>query len=795
MKKLLSLLVALVMLFGVQSISLAGNDTPLVIATETLSEKFSPFFADLIYDRNICDLASITLMTNDRMGGIIFNAIEGETIPYNGVDYTYTGAADLSVKYDEASDTTKYTAKLKKGIKFSDGKEATADDILFTYYTLLDPDYEGSTTLYSYPIVGLSEYRTQTSNALAEKYSKAFEFAKEKGPDYKVTKEDGISQEVFDDFWNRIEETWKQYSQIVVDTVVNNFGKNVKDLFGVEPKDASEGQNIFATMALWNLGSYDDKTGILKAAGSNVEFDFKSSKLPTMDDFIANVKAMYGDVFVFVQKELQKSIETSLKDKFVTDWGQKDSEATGEKVKSISGIKKIDDYTVEVTLKGFSAPAIYQVLGVYVTPMHYYGDPAQWNPDEGLYGHPFGDLSVVRSKTTKPMGAGPYKFIEYKNKTAYFEANEHYYKGEPKIKYIQYKETQPSEVVAAIMSGSVDCGTLSGSKQNFAQVASENSNGQITGDKITTVLVDNLGYGYIGLNANTVNVGGEKMKASDKSKALRKGLATILAVFRDISFESYYGDAADVIEYPISATNWAAPQKTDADYKVAFSEDAEGNALYTADMTHEQKVEAALEGAKSWFKAAGYTYDEASGKFTAAPEGAKLSYEVYVPGGGKGDHPTYAVITSAKEELAKIGFELKINDPADSNIMFEACNAGTQELWVAAWQSTIDPDMYQIYHSTSIAGRGGSGSNHYRIESKELDELIVEARKSEDQSYRKEIYKQALDEIVDWAVEIPAYQRKNSDIFSSERINIDTMVKDQTTFYGWATEIEKLEMR
>lgn len=103
--------------------------------------------------------------------------------------------------------------------------------------------------------------------------------------------------------------------------------------------------------------------------------------------------------------------------------------------------------------------------------------------------------------------------------------------------------------------------------------------------------------------------------------------------------------------------------------------------------------------------------------------------------------------------------------------------------------------MYQIYHSSSIAGRGGSGSNHYRIEDPELDNLIVDARKSDDQQYRKEIYKQALDLIVDWAVEIPAYQRKNSNIFSTERINVDTLAKDVTTFYNWGAEIETLEMR
>ena len=55
-------------------------------------------------------------------------------------------------------------------------------------------------------------------------------------------------------------------------------------------------------------------------------------------------------------------------------------------------------------------------------------------------------------------------------------------------------------------------------------------------------------------------------------------------------------------------------------------------------------------------------------------------------------------------------------------------NAGTQEMWVAAWGSTIDPDMYQVYYSGNIVGLPGSSeSNHYHIQDAELDQLILDA--------------------------------------------------------------------
>ncbi|NLO13063.1 MAG: ABC transporter substrate-binding protein, partial [Clostridiales bacterium] len=161
---------------------------------------------------------------------------------------------------------------------------------------------------------------------------------------------------------------------------------------------------------------------------------------------------------------------------------------------------------------------------------------------------------------------------------------------------------------------------------------------------------------------------------------------------------------------------------------------------------------------------------------------------------GTGDHPSFAVLTGAKGLLEKIGITLNINDPADANILWEALDSGLQEMWTAAWGATIDPDMYQVYHSSNVVGKGGTDSNHYHIADEELDQLIIEARRSDDQAFRKAVYKQALDLVVDWAVEVPAYQRQNSIVFSTQRINMNTVTPDITTFWGWMNDIELIEM-
>ena len=82
----------------------------------------------------------------------------------------------------------------------------------------------------------------------------------------------------------------------------------------------------------------------------------------------------------------------------------------------------------------------------------------------------------------------------------------------------------------------------------------------------------------------------------------------------------------------------------------------------------------------------------------------------------------------------------------------------------------------------------------YCIADADLDSMILTARESLDQSYRKTMYKACLDIVVDWAVEVPVYQRQNAIIFSTERVNMSTMTPDITTFYKWYAEIENIEL-
>ena len=769
---------------------------PLVVAYGEFSSKFSPFYAETVYDSDVYGLCSLNLMTTDRLGAVIKNGINGETKSYNGTDYTYTGPADLEAKYDIPSGQSIYTATLRKDLKFWDGTPVTARDIVFTYYVCLDPSFVGSSSLASYDIVGLENWRTQTSSAVHDKYAAKAARILSDGRGSGYTSNDEYTQEMYDDFWNWVDEQWTTTVKGFVEYVNYNYDTDEDAAeIGCETYDeiaGNEGLRIAFGMTLWGFAALNEDGTLTD--GTNT-WDLKTT-YPTVEDFVNATKEAYNNnPATFFEKEASGEENTTIVDyassKLISEYGPKDPEMADQHINSIEGIKMVDDYTVEITVNGYSAPAIYDILGIYIAPMHYYGEASKWDPDNGKYGFDRGDLSHVMSVTEVPRGAGPYIFESFDNKVVTFKSNPNYYKGQPKIPVVMFKETNTAEVATAVIKGEIDAGEMTAERTRFAEVQGANSNGELTGDVVSTVMVDMLGYGYIGMNASTINVGGDP--GSAQSKALRKALGTILAVYRDVSYDSYYGAAASVIQYPISNSSWAAPQASDFDYKQAFSTDAQGNNIYNANMTTDERYAAAKAAALTWFEAAGYKVE--NGKLVSAPAGAKLSYEAIVGGQGTGTHPSYMLLTMAKDTLKEMGMELTINDPSDTTVLWNTLNSGKAEIWCAAWSTTIDPDMYYDRHSANIPGRGGTDRNQCFIDDAQLDQYIMDARISDDPAFRKATHKMCLEIIMDWAVEIPAYQRKDCTIFSTRSVNMATLTPDITTFWSWMNDIEKLEMK
>jgi Bacterial extracellular solute-binding proteins, family 5 Middle. len=730
---------------GKQSADASKDSGAMVFASDEFNAKFSPFFAETVSDTTVSDLVNVSLLNLDRTGSIITKGIEGEKKEYNGKEYTYHGISDLDIK-ENSDGTVFYDFKLKDGLKFSDGEPFTIDDVIFTMYVLADPTYDGNVTFFTLPIQGMDEYR----NGVDTLFNLILK-AGEGNTDFSKWTEE--QQKTF----------WTDYKK-----AVDAFVKEITDLC-VKNGLNKEGDSIAACAANYGYeGLKDDATAMDFFNAMLAKYDGSVSKMSASESAGTQFSALmpsYNDYQVGVE--------------------------TGESAPNITGIQKTGKDSLRIVATKVDAQMIYQ-LAFTVGALHYYGDKAKFDYDKNQFGFPKGDLSSMREKISKPLGAGAYAFDKYENGVVSLKANDSYYDGAPKVKNLNLKYVAENDKLNSILAGTTDIATPSFTTEVADAIKKANSNGELSGDKIYTTAVDALGYGYIGINSHNVCV--NKEPGSEQSKDLRRAFATIFSVYRDLAISSYYGDRASVINYPITNTSWAAPQPTDDGYEIAFSKDVDGNPIYTSDMKDEDKYAAAKKAALGFLEKAGYTVQ--NGKITAAPAGAKMEYEVMIGGGGNGDHPSFMILTEAQKALAEIGMKLDINDLSNGADMWNKLNARQAEMWCAAWQATPDPDMYQVYYSdVANGGKEPGGSNYmYQIEDKDLDDMIMQARESTDQEYRKTIYRAALDKIIDWACEIPVYQRQEVTTFASNRIKVDTITPDMTSYYKWYSEIQNYEL-
>ena len=710
----------------------AASDGTLVLAETGFEGKFSPFFASSASDQDVIDLTQLGLLGADRKGEMILNGIEGETREYNGTDYTYYGTSDCVVTENDDGTVT-YDIKLRDDLKFSDGEPVTIDDVIFSMYVFLDPTYDGSVTMYSTPIVGLEEYRNSMSTL-----SKLIAEAGEDNTDYT-----NFTEEQQKAFWDAVNDGGVKFAQEIVDYMMANGATDVTS--------AAAGWGF-------DLPNGADAKAFFLAIGEQYDWSFSAMEAESAGSALSEL--IPEDVYAYSTTGVN----------------------VGNAVANVAGIVKTGDYSMTLTTSELSTTMIYQ-LQMPIAPLHYYGDESLYDYDNNSFGFVKGDLSGVRSKTSAPLGGGMFTFSKYSDGVVYLDANPDYFNGAPKVAHVNMKETQEADKITGVQAGTIDISDPSYSLEVADQIADINGVEGEDGPVITTRLKDYRGYGYIALSAKNVNVGGDP--ASQASKDLRKAIMTVIAAYRDEGIDSYYGDTATVINYPMSNTSWAAPSVTDDGYQIAYSTDVDGNEIYTSDMKSEDKYAAALQAALGYFEAAGYTVE--NGQITAAPAGAKMEYQVNIGASGNGDHPSFQTLTNAAAALKTIGFTLTVNDMANASDLFASYQSDAAEGWVAAWQSTNDPDMFQLYHSQGA-------TNYYAINDADLDELIMAARQTTDQEARKAMYKEAMEIILDWGVELPVYQRSEATIFSTERVNIDTIAKDQTPYWTYKSELNNLEL-
>ncbi len=438
-------------------------------------------------------------------------------------------------------------------------------------------------------------------------------------------------------------------------------------------------------------------------------------------------------------------------------------------------------HILKIRINGVDPKAKYN-FSFTVAPMHYYSTPAaiakfvttgdpvadadgnmveQWVG----FGVEYANTEFMRQLGTKlvPLGAGAYRASNgsntgisdaetnnlkvgqfYSNNIVYFERNNYFYTvmengHNAKIKFLRYKVVPSNSMVNAVVSANpeVYLSMPTATKDTRNEIAQYSH--------VKEVLVDNMGYGYIGVNAS-------KVKDINVRRAIMHAMNVELC--RD-----YYQDdnLVDIIYRSMSKNNWAYPEGLTGSY-------------YEFDQSGAKCLELVQE--------AGYYVDSKTGILKNA-EGDTLKFTFTVAGETE-DHPAYQTMVMAADILNSIGFEITVTK--DSQALSKLAS-GQLEVWAAAWSSGIDPDMYQVYHKDSTASSVKNwGYPHLLREGTALEREILDqlaekielGRKYLSEDARKPYYYDALDLVMELAVELPTYQRKNMYL-------INTSVIDETT--------------
>ncbi len=481
----------------------------------------------------------------------------------------------------------------------------------------------------------------------------------------------------------------------------------------------------------------------------------------------------------FLADERGKTLDNSAHPQYYIRGIQTEKNVTTFNGKTLDGSYDV----LKVIINKVDPAAIWQ-FGITIAPMNYYSGTfegkdyiASFNGDQIDYANdPTGNANtcfgvcrgkfdffdqIVRGtasgKSALPKGAGPYmastvtggvatagsQFDD--NNIVYYERNPYFETmgsglNNAKIKYLRYKVLTEDRILSSIISGNTDYGEPNATDTNNTAVIQQR-------DLLEKITYDTNGFGYVGINPTFV-------PDINIRKIIMRAMNTGLCL-------QYYGSLAQPLYRPMSLTSWAYPQGV------------KSYGYLNNPLTKPEDIKAEL-------RELGYT--EGNGG-VYQKDGKSLTY-TFTIAGANSDHPAYNMFQDAAAILNKSGFNIKIS--TDPNALLALTRGGLQ-VWAAAWSSGVDPDMYQVYHkdsmATSVLNWGyrtilNDVSQTYTTEPaliNTLSDLIDQARETNTQSVRKNLYGQCLDTIMELAIELPIYQRKDMCVFNKTIIDSSTV--------------------
>ncbi len=834
-RKLFSILMVVAMLAGLVLPLIACNSTngtdALVIMTDALDGLFNPFYSTTAPDATIVSMTQVSMLTTGYVN-------EEATVAFG--DEESVVVKDMDYIYDANTDKTTYNFVIKNGIQFSDGHPLTIEDVLFNIYVYLDPVYAGSSTMYSTDIVGLSDYRTQTqgsddsntdeiiseqasaraNNRIRELVSVFRTTGKQPSGSYEAS--DAEMREAISS-WN-LSDGYKEAisndpSKVTTANLLTDYERTLSEFREELNRDYESAKESFTEEPYKSTGEFDEITSFMFAEGF-VKIEYEKDPITNKPkyDTIIDVDRQYSNVTTKEEaiNYVYNTKTTTALDEILLYWGTGNTlsseyasqakqvilleRITGDQllIPSISGIVSVGHHTdetsitvngttyaiaqehnekdgsplnaeeydvLQITINGVDPKAIWN-FAFSVAPQHYYtsanyGDqPHSVDIKNHNYGVDYASFAfhttVLQSQKNirVPMGAGAYVATDannnsnpegndfYRDNVVYFKRNDNFMMGQPNIEKIRYQVVSATNALNVLETGAVHFVTPQFTPNNINKINSLAEKG------IESTSTDQLGYGYIGINAG-------KVKDINLRKAIMYAMDTSLAL-------SYYSTGtAKNIYWPMSTVSWAYPKQGNV-------LDQDNGRTYASGYLGDEAAKNAIEQCMT------------AANVSAGDSQLKLKFTI--AGSSLTDHPTYATFQKAATILNECGWNVEV--VADTQALTKL-STGALAVWAAAWGTTIDPDMYQVYHknstATSVLAWGYNeilNQDGYDTEKDILNKLSVvidQARSTDNRKDRSDYYKTAMGYVLDLAIELPVYQRKvlyayNADVIDSSSL-------------------------
>lgn len=408
------------------------------------------------------------------------------------------------------------------------------------------------------------------------------------------------------------------------------------------------------------------------------------------------------------------------------------------KADTISGLKKLNDYSMEVT---FKEKKVNYLEGFFAGPLlskKYLSDVA------------VKDLAKSDKIRKHPIGIGPYKVTKVvQGEAVQLEKFNDYWQGKPSLDKINLKVIDQTQIVKAMKNGEIDM--TDSTTGSIAQEAKKSGDG-----KLKVLSTPGTDYSVIGFVSHDYDkeknkTGAERPKY--KEKELRQ--AMLFAIDRKKWIKAFYQGYGKELNSFVPSIHWIAADQKDLNN-------------YSYDP----------EKAKKMLDKLGYKDRNGDG-FREDPNGKpfEINLKHYA-----GSNPTFEPRTAAiKDFWEKVGLKTNVKMVEFGKYNDDLASASKDmEVYFRTWTGGSDPDPSDLYHTDRP-------QNEMRTTDKTSDKLLDDAldfnKVGNNDKKRKEIYLEWQKHTNEVLPALPIVQLDTITVVNDKVRNVDISIGSDKDLY------------